>query len=352
MRVGEHVLVAVGRRVDHRHLLARPRSSTPSQLGVRGGGAPEVVQRVGPAQDLLDRAGDERRVGPQRRPAGRGAASSASRPDDSIVLVVSLPAVTSCTKKLPKSMSVIGSPPNSRAEDQRREVLARRLRRGAAAANSMAYIAISIDAVVRVVGVAGEVGVLAARCSARPSAWMLRPVLLGEAHELADRPATAAATHTSCTKSTSPCSAASAMISRQIVADPVLEAGRSTLALKRRRERPAVVDVARRVHRQQHVAHHRPAARASRSSSTTPPSRRREQHRARGPRGRRRRAAAPPSSPVPSGMSCQWTGSVAAQLARSASCGGPGDVARRGRRCRHGPGAHRSDSTRVGTVAA
>ena len=63
-RVVEHGLVAVGRRVVHRHLVAG-RDRHVVQHGVGGGGAPEVVERVGPPQDLLDRAGDERRVGAQ-----------------------------------------------------------------------------------------------------------------------------------------------------------------------------------------------------------------------------------------------------------------------------------------------
>ena len=60
---------------------------------------------------------------------------------------------------------------------------------------------------------------------------------------------------TSCTNSTSPCSAASAIRSRQMRADLRLEVG-DDLALEAVGQRPAVLDVARRVHRQQHVPHH------------------------------------------------------------------------------------------------
>ena len=61
VRIREHVLVAVGRRVDHRQLLARP-DVLPAHDGVGGGGASEVVERVRPAQDLLDRRRNERGI--------------------------------------------------------------------------------------------------------------------------------------------------------------------------------------------------------------------------------------------------------------------------------------------------
>src|SRR5581483_645973 len=59
--VGEHVLVAVGRRIEHRHLLARGDLGT-RELGVLCRRPPEVMERVSPPQDLLDRARKQRRV--------------------------------------------------------------------------------------------------------------------------------------------------------------------------------------------------------------------------------------------------------------------------------------------------
>ena len=61
----EHVLVAVGGRVDHPELLA-PLDLLAADDGVGRRGPPEVVQRVRPAQDLLDRRRDERSIGSQR----------------------------------------------------------------------------------------------------------------------------------------------------------------------------------------------------------------------------------------------------------------------------------------------
>ena len=61
----EHVLVAVGRRVQHRQLLARLDAGA-VHLGVGGRGAAEVVEGVGPPQDLLDRPGDQADVGAHR----------------------------------------------------------------------------------------------------------------------------------------------------------------------------------------------------------------------------------------------------------------------------------------------
>ena len=64
LRVVEDRFVAVGRRVVHRHLVAGLDLDV-AQLGVGGRGATEVVQRVGPPQDLLDGAVDQCRVGAQ-----------------------------------------------------------------------------------------------------------------------------------------------------------------------------------------------------------------------------------------------------------------------------------------------
>ena len=83
-------------------------------------------------------------------------------------------------------MSVIGSPPKSAVEDQRVRSSRRLLGSPALPANSIAYIAISIDRVVALgVVAAGDLGVLAARVALgqRVDAG---PVLVGEAHELAD----------------------------------------------------------------------------------------------------------------------------------------------------------------------
>ena len=55
------VFVPVGRRVVHRHLVAR-RDAGAGQLDVDQRGAAEVMQRVVVADDLLDGAGDERTV--------------------------------------------------------------------------------------------------------------------------------------------------------------------------------------------------------------------------------------------------------------------------------------------------
>ena len=60
----EDLFVSIGRRVVHRHLVAGGDVGA-GELGVDEGGATEVVQRVGVADDLLDGAGDERRICPQ-----------------------------------------------------------------------------------------------------------------------------------------------------------------------------------------------------------------------------------------------------------------------------------------------
>ena len=185
LRVGEHRPRRGSPTCRSSPPCRRPRSAAPPSSVSAGRGAAEVVQRVGPAQDLLDRARDERRVGAQRRRAARGAASSASRPDDSIVRVVSLPAVTSCTKKLPNSMSVIGWPSTSiastsvvRSSAGSAAPLAPRARSRTSPSRSLALIAASAAS-------AGDVGVLAAGVHLRPAVDP-RPVLARDAHELAD----------------------------------------------------------------------------------------------------------------------------------------------------------------------
>ena len=66
LRVVEDLVVAVGRRVDHRHLVAR-RDRLARHLGVDHRGAPEIVQRVGPAQHFLDHCRYRIRVPAHRR---------------------------------------------------------------------------------------------------------------------------------------------------------------------------------------------------------------------------------------------------------------------------------------------
>ena len=104
-----------------------------------------------------------------------------------MVLVVSLPAVTSCTKKLPKSTSVIGCAAEVAVQDEGGQVLLGLARPGGAVANSMAYMAISIDGAVVGLLAGQHVGVLAAR-SALGQLVEVGPVLRGQPHELADDP--------------------------------------------------------------------------------------------------------------------------------------------------------------------
>ena len=62
--VGEHVLVAVGGRVEHHDLVALA-DLLAADLGVARGGAPEVDHRRHPPQHLLDGVRHQRRVGEQ-----------------------------------------------------------------------------------------------------------------------------------------------------------------------------------------------------------------------------------------------------------------------------------------------
>ena len=84
----------------------------------------------------------ERRVGPQ---LGQliGVLEQREQPDDSIVLVVSLPAVTSCTKNDAEVDVGHELAAELGVEDQRGEVLAAAPPGGARPANSMAYIAMA-----------------------------------------------------------------------------------------------------------------------------------------------------------------------------------------------------------------
>ena len=153
------------------------------QLGVGGGGAAEVVQRVGPPQDLLDGTVDERRVGAQlgqllrvlqqrEQPGGQHR----------------LGGVVAGRHELHEERAEVDVghelPAELGAEDQRGEVVARLL---------LAPAAGELDGVHRhrhdgvddlAAGVL-EVGVLVRGAHLGP-AVDLGPVLLGDADELAD----------------------------------------------------------------------------------------------------------------------------------------------------------------------
>src|SRR5581483_7357137 len=66
-RVGEHGLVAVGRRVEEQQLLAL-RDHLTAQLGVGHGGAGHVLDGADPPQHLLDGGAEQAAVGDQRLP--------------------------------------------------------------------------------------------------------------------------------------------------------------------------------------------------------------------------------------------------------------------------------------------
>ena len=319
VRVAVDVEAPAGRRTRSRRGWPTCRTSTtlsPAaivdavQLGVGGRGAPEVVQRVRVAQDLLDRARERATGRRAARRAGRGAASSASRPDESIVLVVSLPAVTSCTKKLPNSMSVIGPPSKLPARMQRGEVVARLLGaalRGELRSRTSPCPSCRRRRLVRrasaVPRSAHDVGVLAAGVHLGPAGGSGRQSSRGQAHELADRPATAAARRRRGRTRRRAARAASPMISRQIARmRPSML--RDHAGLEARGERAPVVDVPRRVHRQQHVPHH---ARAGRGRGPRAPRRPRSPRTAPA-RGRRATTSAcfsTAQNPGSSGISCQ-----------------------------------------------
>ena len=100
VRVVEHRLVAVGRRVPEHDLVALVELLVADADAVLGDGAPEVDHRRGPAHDLLDRG---------RRPAPSKSASQRcllvgvlgerrARPWEMALRVVSLPATTSRMK--------------------------------------------------------------------------------------------------------------------------------------------------------------------------------------------------------------------------------------------------------------
>ena len=65
VRVGEHRLVAVGRRVQQQHPVALV-DLLAAQLDVARRGAVHVLHRRRPAEHLLDRRRDQRRVGAQQ----------------------------------------------------------------------------------------------------------------------------------------------------------------------------------------------------------------------------------------------------------------------------------------------
>ena len=168
----------------------RPPRSPCREHGVGRGRAAEVVQRVRVAQDLLDRARDQRCGRRAARRAARGAASRACRPDDSIVFVVSLPAVTSCTKKTAEVE--VGHVGCRRTRSRACSVVrssARLLRApasgDAASRTSPCPSCRSRDSSRRRRGRSPGPG----RCVFISAMWWTRsPVLLGQAHQLADHP--------------------------------------------------------------------------------------------------------------------------------------------------------------------
>ena len=212
LRVVEHVLVAVGRRVEHRHLVARRdrrrraarcrrwRCAGSSAAGWPSAGSPRP--RRGSATG--------RRAA---RRAGRGARAARSRPDDSIVLVVSLPG----GDELHEEAAEVDVGHRARRRSRSSRISVVRSSRGAscrrAAANSIAYIAMSIDARRR--------RRRRRRRGRGPGRWCCISASGGSAaSRRSGRPMSSAdhlrrqrSTVTSCTNSTSPCSAASAMIS-------------------------------------------------------------------------------------------------------------------------------------------
>ena len=142
LRIVEHVFVAVRGRVDHHDLVAR-RDRRVAELGVGGRRAPEVVQRVLVAQDLLDRARHERGIGPQ---VGElvGMVEQRAQADDEH----RLRRVVAGGDELHEEAAEIDVghvvAVELGLEQQRREVLARRLLAAPTAANWIAYIAMSI----------------------------------------------------------------------------------------------------------------------------------------------------------------------------------------------------------------
>ncbi len=217
VRVVEHGLVAVRRRVVHEHLVAGGDLGV-VEHGVGGGGAPEVVERVLVAEDLLDRAGQQRVVGAhlgqllrvlqereqtgrQHRLGGVVARGDELHEEDAEVEIAH------------RAVAEVAG------EDQRRQVVARCL--GAPLRGELHRVHRHLHgggfAGAVVLGrVADDVGILA-------TGVRLRPAPGSGASPRGGRPMSSPTTWlgssvaTSCTKSTSAASRAVAMISRQMV---------------------------------------------------------------------------------------------------------------------------------------
>ena len=93
-RIVEHLFVAVRRREEQRDLLARA-DRLAAHLAVLGGDAREVDDRAHPAQDLLDRVGQQLGIVAAASPTASRCSENASRPPLIALRVVSLPASTS-----------------------------------------------------------------------------------------------------------------------------------------------------------------------------------------------------------------------------------------------------------------
>ena len=108
-RIVEHLLVAVRRREVERDLLAGADRHA-AHLAVLGGGAGEVADRADPAQDLLDRVGQQLGIAPAASPTRPRCSENASRPPLIALRVVSLPASTRSSQYETSCSSVSGAP--------------------------------------------------------------------------------------------------------------------------------------------------------------------------------------------------------------------------------------------------
>ena len=88
-------------------------SATPRSSVSTSGGAHERDDRRGPAQQLLDRRRDERRVGDEPRPLRRGWWRAPTDRPEIMLRVVSLPATSSWLRNMTSSSSVSTSPSTS-----------------------------------------------------------------------------------------------------------------------------------------------------------------------------------------------------------------------------------------------
>ena len=247
LRVREHIFVAVRRRIEHHDLFAGRDLGT-AQLGVGRRGAPEVVQRVLVAQDLLDRTADERRIGAQ---GGELVGMIEERPQAGRQHC--LGGVVAHGHELHEEAAEVEvahvGAVEVGLEQQRREVHAGLL--GAAGGRELDRVQSHVDRALRHVG--GVVGVLAARVHLREPVDE-RQVRLGQAHELTDdtrRQGGGDVVHE-----------LDVLAFRGLGHDLPADGAdltfhvRDHTSLEPRGDGAAVVDVAGRVHRQQHVAHH------------------------------------------------------------------------------------------------